>query len=128
MLLYKTINSDEKNGDILRIDFIYSKNFDRIFIGLFNNNGKTYKNTFEFQMNLIDNFILQSLSYNDRGYILKVNVKNNGIQELYIFPKANKENLRGLVYLLNEKLKNNKKSQIDFITEENPQPTPKVVS
>ena len=123
----RAINSDEKKGDILRIDFIYSKNFDRLFIGLVNNNEKTYKNTFEFQMNSIDNFILQKIGYEDKGYILKVNLKNNESQQIYSLERATKEELRGLAYLLNEKLKNNNK-QIGDITEENPPPTPNLVS
>ena len=123
----KAINSDEK-GDILRIDFIYSKKFDTLFIGLVNNNEKTYKNTFEFQMNSIDNFILQKIGYEDKGYILKVNLKNNESQTIYSLERATKEELGGLAYLLNEKLKNNNNKQIGDITEENPPPTPNLVS
>ena len=119
----------DKKGDILRIDFIYSKNFDRIFIGLVNNDEKTYQNTFEFQMNSIDKFILQKIGFEDKGYNLKINLKNNESQQIYSLKKATQEDLRGLVYLLNEKLSNlNNNNQIGIITEDNPPPTPNIVS
>lgn len=118
-----------KKEDILRIDFIYSRNFDRIFIGLVNNNGNTYRNTFEFQMNSIDKFILQKISFEDKGYNFKVNLKNNKSQQIYSFQKATQEELRGLVYLANEKLTSfNNNNQTDIITEENPPSTPNIDS
>ena len=45
--------------NIIRIDFIYSKNFDRIFIGLVKYNGTSYSRTYQFNMIDIDKFILQ---------------------------------------------------------------------
>ncbi len=118
-----------KKEDILRIDFIYSRNFDRIFIGLVNNNGNTYRNTFEFQMNSIDKFILQKISFEDKGYNLKVNLKNNKSQQIYSFQTATQKELRGLVYLANEKLTSfNNNNQTDIITEENPPSTPNIDS
>ena len=118
----------EKKGEILRIDFIFSQNFDRIFIGLVNNNEKTYKNTFEFQMNSIDKFILQKIGYEDKGYNLKVNLKNNESYQIYSLKKATQENLRGLAYLLNEKLTNNNGNEIFTIAEGNSPPTPNLDS
>ena len=44
--------------NIYRIDCIFSRNFDRIFIGLVKYTKTSYANTFEFQMNNIDRFIL----------------------------------------------------------------------
>ena len=119
----------DKKGDILRIDFIYSKNFDRIFIGLVNNNENTYQNTFEFQMNTIDKFILQKIGFEDKGYNLKVILKNNESQQIYSLKKASQEDLRGLVYLLNEKFTNiNNNNQIVTTTKDNPPPTPNIIS
>ena len=119
----------DKKADLLRIDFIYSKNFDRIFIGLVNNNEKTYRNTFEFQMNSIDKFILQKIGYEDKGYNLKVNLKNSESHQIYSFKKATQENLRGLVYLLNEKLNNgNNDNHIVTSFEDNSPPTPTIDS
>lgn len=117
-----------KKGEILRIDFIYSKNFERIFIGLVNNNEKSYKNTFEFQMNSIDKFILQKIGYEDKGYILKVNLKNSESLQIYSLKNATQENLRGLVYLLNEKLGNINNNQIVTASEDNSPPTANIDS
>ena len=55
------IYKSKRNKRISRIDIIYSNNFDRIFIGLLDYYEKTYLNTFLFQINSIDKFILQSI-------------------------------------------------------------------
>ena len=95
----------EKKADILRIDFIYSKTFDRIFIGLVNNNKKTYKKTFEFNMETIDKFVLQEIALSN-GYNLMALFKDNSNQQIYSLKNAKQDNLRGLVYLLNERINN----------------------
>ena len=61
----------------IRIDCIYSKDFDRVFIGIVKYNNKKYINTFEFQMNNISRFILEKVgnSYNS-NFNLKVVFKN----------------------------------------------------
>ena len=62
---YKWVKYYKEN--ICRIDIIYSKDFDRIFIGLVKYTQTSYVNTFEFQMNNIDRFILEragTQSYN----------------------------------------------------------------
>ena len=51
-LIYKCIKV--KSKEIFRIDIIYSKDFDRIFIGLVKYIEASYVNTFEFQMNIIN--------------------------------------------------------------------------
>ena len=38
-------------GHNSRIDFIFSKDFERIFIGIVNYNEESYTHTFEYQMN-----------------------------------------------------------------------------
>ena len=95
----------EKKANILRIDFIYSKTFDRIFIGLVNNNKKTYKKTFEFNMETIDKFVLQEIGLSN-GYNLIALFKDNSNQQIYSLQKAKQDNLKGLVYLLNERIDN----------------------
>ena len=80
-------------------------------------------------MNSIDKFILQKISFEDKGYNFKVNLKNNKSQQIYSFQKATQEELRGLVYLANEKLTSfNNNNQTDIITEENPPSTPNIDS
>ena len=89
---------------IYRIDCIFSRNFDRIFIGLVKYTKTSYINTFEFQMNYIDQFILEKIS-ND-NYNLKVVFKNKE-KHLICNIKRNQAQLEGLAYLLNERLINN---------------------
>ena len=94
-------------GDILRIDFIYSKDFDILFVGLVNHGEKSYKDTFEFNMATIDIFVLQKISYQDNGFNLKVIYKDKSDQLIYSLKKGTQEELRGLVFLLNERLNGN---------------------
>lgn len=99
--------SDDKNK-ILRIDFIYSENFDRIFIGIVQKNEKAYIDTFEFNMNKIDKFVLEKIHNKNKGYNLEVQFKDKG-QKRQICALENDmpDDLKGIVYLLNEKLNNN---------------------
>ena len=113
----------DKTGDILRIDIIYSNNFDIIFIGLVNNNQKSYKNTFEFNMSIIEKFVLQKISYEYEGFHLKVIFKDKTNQLIYSLKKSTQENLRGLIFILNERLNIIKNmNKINEITEDNPPP------
>ena len=89
---------------IYRIDCIFSRNFDRIFIGLVKYNKKSYVNTFEFQMNNIDKFILEKQNYENYNLIAKF--KNNE-KQLICNIKKTQEELKGLAYLLNERLNKN---------------------
>ena len=86
---------------IYRIDCIFSRDFDRIFIGIVKYNRKSYVNTFEFQMNNIDKFILEKQNYENYNLIAKF--KNNEKQLICNIKKSKKE-LEGLAYLLNERL------------------------
>ena len=92
------------NG-VIRIDFIYSENFDIIFIGVVKKDEKSYVKTFEFKMDNIDKFILQNLEDNT-GFYLKVRFKDNQIQDIWSFKKISHKDLEELVYLLNERLIN----------------------
>lgn len=92
------------NG-VIRIDFIYSKNFDTIFIGVVKNGEKSYAKTFEFKMDNIDKFILQNFEYNT-GFYLKVIFKDKQIQDIWPIENKNQFDLEGLIYLLNERLIN----------------------
>ena len=89
-----------KSEDI-RIDFIYSKNFDKIFIGVVQENEK-YRITLEYEMKNIDNFYIEGS--NEDTY-LKVLFKNKKSDYVYCLKFMTKENSEGLIYLLNEKLK-----------------------
>ena len=101
-LIYKCVK--EKKENIYRIDIIYSRNFDRMFIGLVKYTKTSYVNIFEFQMNNINRFILEKISHDN--FNLKVIFKNNH-SKLICNVKKSQEELEGLAFLLNERLINN---------------------
>ena len=72
-----------------------------------NNNEKSYKKTFEFNMSTIDIFVLKKIGYQDNKFNLKVIFKDKTDQLIYSLKKGTQEDLRGLVFLLNEGLKDN---------------------
>ncbi len=102
-IIYKSLKCCFEN--ILRIDCIFSKDFDRIFIGLVKYSGTSYANTFEFQMNDIERFVLQKEG--NAVYNLKVVFKNKETQDIYRITNKTQEELEGLAYLLNKRLINN---------------------
>ena len=90
----------------LRIDIIYSFDFNKIFIGTSINDNNKYITSNELFINEIDRFILKKNKNNEAGFHLNVILKGNiGIELCYI--KDQQDNLEGLVYILNEK-KNDK--------------------
>jgi hypothetical protein len=92
-------NSDDQ---AVRIDFIYSENFDRIFIGVVKNYQKSYIKTFLFNTNTIDKFILQANQL--KGYDLRIMLKeNNEIQTIWQIKRKGQDDLEGLAFLLNER-------------------------
>ena len=98
----------------VRIDFIYSESFDRIFIGVVQNYQKSYIKTFLFNTNTIDKFILQANQL--EGYDLRIMLKeNNEIQTIWQIKKERQDDLEGLAFLLNERFANNN----DIITNSN---------
>ena len=103
------IYKSKRNKRISRIDIIYSNNFDRIFIGLLNYNEKTYLNTFLFQINSIDKFILQSITkskeQSENKNNLQVILKSGEIQTICQINDF-EATLEGLLFILNEKLSN----------------------
>ena len=93
-----------KTTEFLRIDIIYSKNFDRLFIGIVKNDGKTYIKKFLFNLNEIDKFVIIKKNNNEKGFHLKsINKGNNLIQDI-CYINEEQEELEGLLYILNEKL------------------------
>ena len=72
-----------KNNAIIRIDCIYSKDFENIFIGLVKMNEKSYKNTFKLKMSNIKEFILENKDNDLKKTVLKVVFNNGSIQDIY---------------------------------------------
>ena len=87
-----------------RIDFIFSKNFDKIFIGVVNYKLNGYSNTFEYQMDQIERFAVQSesIDYSTLNVILK-NKKMDRIKRIKSIKSCDQE---GLEYILNGKINN----------------------
>ena len=90
---------------VIRIDFIYSKNFDIIFIGVVKKGEKSYAKTFEFKMDNVDKFILQNFQDNT-GFYLKVIFKDKQIEDIWPIENKNQNDLEGLILFLNERLIN----------------------
>ena len=99
---------------IVRIDCIYSKNFDRIFIGIVKYNKTKYINTFEYEINNISRFMLERVgNSSDTNYDLIAVFKNNETQKICTIKNKTQEELEGLAYILNERLNNNSNGDID---------------
>ena len=103
IIFCKCIKSIKKN--IIRIGCIFSKSFDRIFIGLDRYSKSRYLKTFEYQMNNINRFIYEKVGINNHiNFHLKVVFKNNEIQQICILEGQSENKLERLILLLNEKL------------------------
>ena len=89
---------------IFRIDIIYSRNFDRIFIGLVKYTKTKYIKTFEFQINNISKFIFERVG--NKTFNLKVIYKNNTEKQICTIKRKDEYELDGLAYILNERVNN----------------------
>ena len=89
----------------LRIDIIYSQNFDTIFIALLNHNGTSYKKAFIHDMNSIERFIFESYNNSNAKSILKVVYKDKNIEDILRIDES-KNNLDGLLFILNKNFTN----------------------
>ena len=89
-----------------RIDFIYSKDFDKIFIGIVNSKQNRYSKTFEYQMDEIERFFVQQSDALNGNSTFKVVLKNKRIDEIQQFKGIDKYDQEGLEYILNGKLNN----------------------
>ena len=101
----------DKSTQFLRLDIIYSKDFERLFIGVVNNKESAYLNTYLFNLNEIDKFIIQKNNINDQGFYLKAINKGNGLISEICYLNEEQGELEGLMYLLNEKIANNNNLQ-----------------
>ena len=101
-IIYKCIKKIKEN--VIRIDCMYSKNLDQIFIGLVKYTKTSYVNTFEYEINNIERFTLNKQGNN---FNLKVELKNKEIQQIYTIKNRDKEDLEELAMFLNKPLINN---------------------
>ena len=89
-----------------RIDFIYSKDFDRIFIGIVNYNQKKYSKTFEYQLDDIKRFSFELPDIINGDSILSIELKNKNIVQIQRFKFLAIFDQEGLEYILNKNLNN----------------------
>ena len=86
----------------IRIDWIYSKSFDRVFIGIVKKNEKlSYINTFIYDINSVDKLVMQKKSY---LYAFIIIFKDQNSEEICEFERENKYGFDHLLYLFNGKL------------------------
>jgi hypothetical protein len=103
--LYKCCKYCKEN--ILRIDFIKSKNLNSIFIGVVKYNKTKYVNTFEFQKDNINKFIYEREGdSNSTNFNLKVLFKNEESQQICTLKKQTQNELEGLICYLNGEFMN----------------------
>lgn len=91
---------------VIRIDFIYSENFERLFFGIVKKDEKSYAQTFEFRMDIIDKFVLQKFKNFGNGFDLKVSFKDKQTQDIRPIENKTQKDLEGLAFLLNERFNN----------------------
>ena len=95
--LYKYCKFSKEN--LLRIDFIYSKDFERIFIGVVKYTKTEYIETIELQKNDINKFIYEREK--DINFNLKVLLKNDKLHQICTLKKQREDELEGLICFLN---------------------------
>ena len=101
-IIYKCFKKFKEN--VVRIDCMYSKNFDKIFIGLVKYTKTSYAKTFEYEINNIEKF---TLIKEGKNFNLKVELKKKGIEHIYTIKKRTEEDLEELISFLNRRLINN---------------------
>ena len=115
--IYKICCNSKNKDKCLRIDIIFSSDFDKIFIGSLNEVENTYINNFVFNINDINRFILQKNNVNDDGFSLIVMLKGNQNKQI-LYIKDNPLELEGLVYILIEKIVNNNNNNNIFVEQQ----------
>ena len=93
------------NGNILRIDFIKTKDLN-IFIGVVKYTETKYVNTFEFQKDNINKFIYEGEGNNSTTFNLKVLFKNEESQQICTLEKQTQNELEALICYLNGEFMN----------------------
>lgn len=89
-----------RNELFIRIDWIYSTNFDRIFIGIVKNDN-SYLKTFIYNINSIDKLAMQN---NDKGFSFKIIFNDQDNEEICLFKNENNYYFEHFLFLFNGKL------------------------
>jgi hypothetical protein len=89
-----------------RIDWVYSKNFDRLFIGVIQD--YNYRKSGTYNINEIDKFVLRS---KNNRYCLKICLKDGRNEDLCEFKEQNQKVLDSFIYLINGQINNITKNE-----------------
>ena len=98
-----------------RIDFVYSKDFSKIFIGIVKYKENSYSKTFEYQLDEIERFFFQEPEIINGDIDLKVEYKDKRIAQIHRFKILYKFEQEGIEYILNIK-RNKVNSDSDIIS------------
>ena len=108
---YNYISSKSSKESFRRLDWIYTNDFDRIFLGVVKND-KSYVNTFTYNLDSIDKFILE---IRDGKYCLKIILKGGLDTEICRYTRESEKKLNTFIYLINGQInKINNKNNPDY--------------
>jgi hypothetical protein len=94
---YNYLINSRSNETFKRLDWIYSNDFDRIFFGVVKNDS-SYVNTFIYNTNTIDKFVLE---INDGKFCFKILLKDGTNTEICRYNREQEKNLNTFIYLIN---------------------------
>ena len=94
---YSYLYSKSSNESFERLDWIYTNDFDRIFLGVVKNDN-SYVNTFIYNIESIDKFILE---IRDGKLCLKIILKNGSNNEICRYTREKEKDLDTFIYLIN---------------------------
>ena len=116
---YYFLRSSKSNESFERLDWIYSNDFDRIFIGVVKNDS-SYVNTFIYNTNAIDKFILE---IRDGKYCFKILLKDGTNTEICRYKREQEKNLNNFIYLINGQINKINNVNQNQVTPDNSAPT-----
>ena len=91
--------------NFIRIDIIFSNDFNKLFIGVSKNNDlSNYTAKYEFFLNTLDRFLLQKNQSLENNFFLEAINKQSNLNATICTILDNQIELEGLLYLLNERL------------------------
>ena len=116
---YNFLRMTKSNESFERLDWIYSNDFDRIFTGVVKNDS-SYINTFIYNTNTIDKFILE---IKDGKYCFKILLKNGNNTEICRYKREQEDNLNTFIYLINGQINKINNVNQNQTTPDNSAPT-----
>ena len=101
--------------DFLRIDLIFSNDYNKLFIGVSKNNDLyLYTSRDELVLNTVERFILRKHENNNNTFFLDVFKKGNNMTDTICDIEDSQTELEGLLYLLNERIINDNNGNMNM--------------